>query len=151
MRQYERQDCNAFVRKDQELEVAYVQASIYATGSCDMVLIFGNPKTREVVWIPYSSRVQIEGEEFKVLRGESFHGRRGPDTPSQSVECLLDEDGNLHSMYDFMNQKATVIEVCSSKSEAIRQLLFDRKHGKLEPGKNLVDLLRNYAVIGSGI
>lgn len=134
MRQYERADCSATAVEGQKLEIAETPINAHIGGTVDKVLIFGNPETREIVWVPYKSVVEIDGELYKVKRGnlDIFVGSR-EFTRDQSVECLSDKNGRLHSMNDFIDREATVKKINSSRLGNLSQYLFDWQHKKLEP------------------
>ena len=134
-RQYEKVDCYLEdITKGQQLEIVTVSMPANGGGECDMVYGFGNLQNKHLVWLPYNSKVDIEGKEYKVVRGElkKYDGDR-MFTKDQSLNCLLDQQGNPHSLIDFKDKYAYVTELNNSRIEGFLQYLFDKKHKKLEP------------------
>jgi len=139
MRQYEKVDCIEDVKEGQKLEIGVSHINACIGGQVDLVLVFGNPKTMKNVWVPYNSKVEIDGREYKVLRGKL--NRDVGDrlfTHDQSIECLLDKEGKLHHMSDFCprytkrKEEVIIKEIYNSKWGAFLQYWFDRRHRKLE-------------------
>jgi len=130
-RQYERSDCLEKCYLGQELEIGIAQITANMGGEVDPVHTFGNPANKKVVWVPYGSRIEMEdGERYIVIKGKKrpwliyFGGPlmsdRGPNHVDSSIECLLDESGKLHSMWDFRGE---IIKIISLKRGFFSSLL----------------------------
>lgn len=107
MRQYEYSNCiEKNVKKGQVLEIGSVNIT---SGCCDadLTLVFANPKTNNIVWIPYGSRISIENKLYNVIQGEVFHGR---NSRCFSSECLLDERRELHDLNNYKGKQAIFLE-----------------------------------------
>jgi hypothetical protein len=143
MRQYEKRDCSEKAKKGQKLEISlsYIptaskceceitDVSYTSTASkCEIAAIFGNPKTRNIVWVPFGSKVLIENYEYEIIKGKEYAVKRYVRTKedilhllrfkpkvsveryNRSVKCFLDKDKQLHSMEDFMRKEVLVKEV----------------------------------------
>jgi len=133
-RQYEKADCNEQAVLGVQYEVA--EASIVANGGgeMDIVIVFGNPVTRRIVWVPYGSEIKIDEKEFIVKRGNlrSYQGDR-LFTHDQSLDCLVEKDKKTYSLFDFRGKKTQVSVLNNSFLSALEQSLFDWYHYKLEP------------------
>jgi hypothetical protein len=79
------------------------------SGVCDadLTVVFSNPKTNNVVWVPYGSKLSIEGKLYKVIQGEVFQGRNGR---CFSSECLLDNRRELYSLHNYRGKRAIFLE-----------------------------------------
>ncbi len=103
MRQYEYRHCiEKKVDKGQVLHVGFANV---VTGICDtdLTIVFSNPKTKNVVWVPYGSEVKIEDKVYEVIQGEVFQGR---NERCFSSNCLLDEKRELYNLNDYRGKKA---------------------------------------------
>lgn len=127
MRQYEKNDCVEKAKIGQKLEIGYSVISISPGCEVDYVAIFGNPETMKVVFVPFGSKIKIGDEEYKIIQGKKYAGKRyaptrkynpgvGPeygkitgDIWNYSTECLLDKDKKLHSLEDFMGKEVTYL------------------------------------------
>ncbi|RLG16600.1 hypothetical protein DRN69_00375 [Candidatus Pacearchaeota archaeon] len=161
MRQYEKCDCTAIIKKGmpllrnaylpknfylgmpeylidpdkgQNLEITEIPINANLGGQVDPVLVFRNPDTEQIVWVPYNSKVQIGDGEYTVLRGElaEFKGARG-FTKDQDIKCIRDQNGKVYDMDEFLGEGARVTRLYDSWIGEILQYLFDKKHHKLEP------------------
>jgi hypothetical protein len=126
MRQYEKEDCSERAKEGQKFQIGHSYISISPGCECDIVTIFGNPKTRNTVWVPFGSKITIENNEYKVIKGRECAGKRYTKTKEytlpwyrlkprisigaydHSIECLLDKDKKLHNLEDFMNKEVLV-------------------------------------------
>jgi len=161
MRQYEKCDCTALIKegvpflrnaylpknfylgtseysidpdKGQNLEITETPINANLGGQVDPVLVFRNPDTEQIVWVPYNSKVQIGDKEYIILRGElaEYKGARG-FTEDQDIKCIQDSNRKVYSMDEFLGEGARVTRLYDSWIGEILQYLFDRKHRKLEP------------------
>lgn len=103
MRKYERPDCSEqCCYEGQKLNVgtAFIVAGPM---ECDLVLVFGNPETRNAVFVPNNSVINIKGSDYRIVEGSRKRGRRFEfrEILDERVECLLNEKGELRSMSDF--------------------------------------------------
>jgi len=106
MRQYEYENCiEKKVKKGQVLEVRFTNIT---SGCCDadLTLVFANPKTNNVVWVPYGSKVNIENKLYSIIQGEVFRGR---NSRCFSTECLLDDRREVYDLYDYKGKNAIFI------------------------------------------
>lgn len=128
MRQYEKEDCIEEVKKGQKLDVGRTTISVHLYGGVDFVAVFGNPKTNNVVFVPFGSKIKIENDEYKLIKGEKYAGNRYCKTKeytlpwyrfkpkvsegkwNHSTKCLLDKNKTLHSLEDFMNKDVMILE-----------------------------------------
>ncbi len=118
MRQYERSDCLETGTKNQELEISRAYSAIHwilALYKISVVSVFGNPKNRKSVWLPYGSVVEIEGRKYRIVKGERIEGDR-PGKFDGSSDCLLGGDKKLYYMENFEGKIAKVIKVKSKFS-----------------------------------
>jgi hypothetical protein len=148
-RQYEKTDCHRPAVEGEVLEIAEARVPANGFGDVDLVGIFGDPKTREIVWVPYKSEVEIEGRTYKVLRGKLGDVGDRLFTRDQSTKCLQDENGNMHEMYKFMHKKVKIKKLNNSKIDNFFQYLFDYRNNKLEPPNTYsFEQLAKYGVLG---
>lgn len=123
MRQYEKEDCVEVAKRNQKLGIGTATISISPGCEVDYVAVFGNPETNKIVFVPFGSKMKIENEEYKIIKGEKYAGKRyaptrkynpgvGPEYGkitgeiwNYSAECLLDKDKKLHSLEDFMGKE----------------------------------------------
>jgi len=126
MRSYERGDCLEKAVKSQKLSIGYSVISIPGSGEVDDVVCFGNNETNKIVWVPFNSKVSIDGEVYKVIEGEKYIGKRHYKTKEtgwmsnkpprtfeggfdHSTKCLLDKNKNLQDLSAFMSREREVI------------------------------------------
>ncbi|MCH7568881.1 MAG: hypothetical protein IIA87_05680 [Nanoarchaeota archaeon] len=131
VRQYERVDCQENAVLGQRYDIA--EAWISGVFGTDIVTIFGNQLTDKIVWVPYGSELMIDQRPYTLKKGNlsRFSGDRGY-TKNQSNDCLQDEQGELHSMYDMRGRSALVERLNNSMSARAKQFLFDLIHNKLK-------------------
>jgi hypothetical protein len=124
MRQYEKKDCVEEAKKNQKLGIGRSCISIPTYGEVDYVVVFGNDQTNKIVFVPFGSKIKIEDEEYKIIEGEKYAGKRYCKTQEytlpwyrlnpkvsygeydHSSKCLLDKDKKLHDLEDFIGKEA---------------------------------------------
>ena len=115
MRQYERKDCLGVAVVGQVLTVGCSSIPANDGGECDSVYCFGNDSCGIVSWVPYGSTVEVEKERYFVVKGQTRYDE--PDKRTvQSVECLLDKNGELQSLSAVVGKSARVIVIPAKKS-----------------------------------
>ena len=66
-----------------------------------------------MVWVPYNSRIEIEDKTYKVIKGkektEAETNRL--HTLDQSIDCLVDENKEVHSMSKFIGKDVKVVSL----------------------------------------
>lgn len=123
MRQYEKEDCVEVAKRNQKLGIGNSVISISPGCEVDYVAVFGNDQTKNIVWVPFGSKIKIENKEYKIIEGEKYAGKRYCKTKeytlpwyrlkpkvsvgkyNHSTKCLLDNDKKLHSLEDFMGKE----------------------------------------------
>jgi hypothetical protein len=148
IRQYERGDCNEAASMDMVYEISRAGITANNGGDVDRVAVFGNPQTRKVVWVPYGSIVQVQNQIFKIKRGELKKdiGERCHygDLHDQSVECLSDFEGRLHSMEDLEGQMAIPRFLNNNLASRISHFTFDLTKNKIQNDKSGLKKWRKY-------
>ncbi|MBN2094411.1 MAG: hypothetical protein JW727_00025 [Candidatus Aenigmarchaeota archaeon] len=116
-RQYERKDCNSVAKVGQVLEIeegylSRVQEVCKPNFTCcadielETAVFFAEPENLDVaVWVPYNSRILLEGNRYRVLRGKPFIDCRGV---CFGTECIQDDFGNRLPMENFDGKSARV-------------------------------------------
>jgi len=141
-RQYEKMDCFEDTVKGQVLHVVDIPMYANGAGDVDRVVVFGNPQTKRVVWVPYNSEVSIDCVRYKVLRGKLknhkwnvgkfgwFDSARGY-TSDQDIECLVNLEGKVHSIKDFECRDVYVSKVANSTLNKFLIYMYDKRNNKL--------------------
>ena len=141
MRQYEKNDCPEDSFVGQELEVCRSVSSVW--NEADLVVGFGNPKTRKLVWVPYGSKVSIDCQGYDIIRGELYKtGGLRVWTRDQSVVCLRNRDGILESIDTHFKKPAKVIYLEDSFLSNLSNAFFDWRYLKSEKSQNGWRMLR---------
>lgn len=63
------------------------------------IIGFGDVKTRKMIWIPYTSMINLEGKVYEILK---HNENKFP------LRCLLGEDDKLHPLCNFLGKDAIV-------------------------------------------
>lgn len=136
-RQYERIDCLEMAVEGQGLEVAQAVISTGNGADCDLVGVLGNPATRNAVWVPYGSVIEVDGVEYKIIQGrnEPAHNNIGGTRPfTQSPECLLEASGRIHSMSNFFGKRARIVLLVENDEPVLGEMARENTHGSHETG-----------------
>jgi len=133
VRQYEKLDCLEEAFENQSLKIVRFSMPANMGGECDEVIGFGNPLTKNIVWVPYNSKIDIECKDYKIIRGKlrSYYGDR-IYTRDQDINCITDSKNKLYSMSDFLNKEVIIEELYKSRWGSFFQDIFDRRHLKNE-------------------
>jgi len=110
LRKYEKKDCKATAKIGSVLKITdgYLDKieemhdpkfiSCVELGS-EKVVFFAEPeKLDDAVWVPYNSRISLDGDIYKVLRGRPFIDCRGV---CYSTKCLQDGSKDSSRMENF--------------------------------------------------
>lgn len=126
MRQYEKKDCLEKAVRGQKLGISYSIISIPGSGEVDEVVCFGNNQTNKVVWVPFGSKVSINGEIYRIIKGEKKQGKRYSKTKEYayllnrpprifegpydySTKCLIDKSKKFHDLAEFISRENEVV------------------------------------------
>lgn len=108
MRQYELSDCLEDVEYNTGYKVVQALLTANGLGDTDLVIGFGNPSTRNLVWIPYGSIVKIQDQQYRVIQGEKDEFKGNRQKYNQSIYCLKDKKG-LHDIYDYLGKNVSLM------------------------------------------
>ena len=121
MRRYELEDCLEDAQIGKTYEVAAFSSSRGCINACTLIVGFGNPESRQAVWIPEGSQILIEDSKYSIMQGifSKYGGRR--EERDLVTSCLKDMGGNIKSLYDYIGKFAKVCEI-PSKAPSVFKL-----------------------------
>jgi len=125
-RQYEQSDCSEEAQEGQRLQIAKTILPANEGGECDSVLVFGNPETKKISWVPYGSKFSLDSEIYIVIRGERGGNPRREDVNyDQSLKCIVDNEDNLYSMWDekFHMKHVEIVELGDGSEKSLEKRL----------------------------
>ncbi|MEE9526017.1 MAG: hypothetical protein V3V78_05420 [Candidatus Woesearchaeota archaeon] len=124
MRFYNKKGCHRVARKGDVLEIArFMPTYGFESMGDDTIQVYGIVDTGKTAWLPYHSRVEMEGVEYIVT--DSMISPKTGESLRFGVECLVDNEGNLVSVNGLTDKRLTVLEVPKEPKKSLKERILE--------------------------